>query len=104
MSERPQHPANEMRAEAGFHTDHARRQFLERVGERQSLDFATERDLPIGIKADDMKNILSDIDADRCQDGSGVLCSCFHRLLLLLLCGYQSLQTTPPGEAAGPSH
>jgi hypothetical protein len=72
MSERPQHPANEMRAEAGFHTDHARRQFLERVGERQSLDFATERDLPIGIKADDMKNILSDIDADRCQDGSGV--------------------------------
>jgi hypothetical protein len=49
-------------------------------------DLSTERDLPVGVKANSMKNIFSNVDADRCQHGYGVLCSCFHRLLLLLHC------------------
>ena len=86
MSERPQRSADEMRAEARFHADDAGRQFLECFGKRQPLDLSTERDLPIGVKADNMKNIFSNVDADRCQDGNGVLCSSFHRLLLLFHC------------------
>ena len=87
MSERPQRSANEMCAEAGLHAHDTRRQLFERLGKGQPLDFAAQRNLPVGVKADDMENILSDVEANRCQGGSGVLCSRFHGLLLLLLCG-----------------
>jgi hypothetical protein len=103
MAERSQRPAHEMRAEAGFHANDAGRQFLECRHKVQTLDFSAKRNLSIGRKTDDMKNIFADVDANRCQDGRGALCFCFHGLLLLLLRG-QVFADYPAGEAAGPSH
>src|SRR5262249_20568260 len=42
-------------------------------GKSQPLDFAPERNFPIGFKADDMKITLSDVQANRHQDGSAFL-------------------------------
>jgi hypothetical protein len=87
MAERPRRPTNEMRAKAGFDANDAGRQLPECRDKIQAFDLSTQSNLSILGKAHDMKDILSDVDANRRQDGSGVVCCCFHGMLLLLLCG-----------------
>ena len=54
-----------MGAEASLHADNASRQLLERLLERQAADFTSERNLTVSAKADEVKDFLADIDADR---------------------------------------
>src|SRR4029077_922549 len=58
VSQCPQRPADEMRAQTSFHADDARRQLLERVRETQSLDLPSEGNLPVDAEPDDVKNLL----------------------------------------------
>ena len=53
-----------MRAETGFHPDDARRQRLECVDQRQSLYVAPEDDLASAVEADEVEDILANVDAD----------------------------------------
>jgi len=53
-----------MRAQAGFHCDDARRQLLESIFEPQSPDPPAQRNLPSGGEPDEVKHLLSDVDAD----------------------------------------
>ncbi|WP_164829502.1 hypothetical protein [Sinorhizobium meliloti] len=78
VTELTQCATDEMGAQAGFHADDARRQLPERVGKGQSLDLATERDPPISIEANDVKDVLADVDADRRQGLRCVLSMDFH--------------------------
>ena len=73
VAELAQRAADEVRAQARFHADHARRQLLERVGERQPLDLAAERDLAVGVEADDVEDFLADVDADRTRRRRGAI-------------------------------
>jgi hypothetical protein len=65
MAQLTQLPADEVGAEARFHADDAWRQQPEGLNERQSLDLATESNLAVGAKPNDVKDVLADIDADR---------------------------------------
>jgi hypothetical protein len=53
-----------MRAQAGFHGDDARRQFLDSIFETQSADSPAEGNLPIAGQPDEVKHLLADVDAD----------------------------------------
>jgi len=53
-----------MRAQAGFHADDTSWQLLERPFEIQPSDLLTKSNLPVGPEADQVKNLLADIDAD----------------------------------------
>jgi hypothetical protein len=64
MAELAQTARNKVRAEAGFHPDDARRQRLECVDQRQPLNLAVERDLASAVEADEVEDILADVDAD----------------------------------------
>ena len=68
-----------MCAEAGFHADHTRWKLFEGLGQRQPFDLATQNNLAVSAEADDMKDFLADVDADR---GQGRCSS-----LLLRCCG-----------------
>ena len=59
-------PAHEVRAQARFHTDDARRQPLERIFEAQSFafDLPTQGNPSIGAQSDEVKDLLADVDAD----------------------------------------
>jgi hypothetical protein len=89
-----------MRAEAGFHPDDARRQRLECVDQRQPLYLAPEDDLASVVEADEVEDILANVDAD-----NGYV---FRRTLMCVgrwtapACG--APQLTPQGGAAGPSY
>ena len=65
MPERPQSPAYEMSAEARLEANDAGRNFLEGLNKREPLDLAPESDLPLYIEANEVKDVLADIDADR---------------------------------------
>src|SRR6516164_2799415 len=67
VPQRAEHPADEVRAQTGFHADDARRQLLERVFETQSSDFPPESNLPVDAQPDNVKNLLADVDTDDCQ-------------------------------------
>ena len=81
VAELAQGAADEMGAEAGLHADDAWRQLLERLGERQPLDLAAERDLAVSAEADEVEDFLADIDADRGKGCNGGI----HGLLLRLM-------------------
>jgi IS5 family transposase len=46
---------------------HSQRKLFELTDQRQSLDLATQREPALLIKADDMKCVLTNIDAKRCE-------------------------------------
>jgi hypothetical protein len=68
-----QGPTNEMRAQAGFHTDDAAWQLLEGRHQRQTFDLTPQYDLAVEIKADQMEDVLADVDADGSQRGKALL-------------------------------
>jgi hypothetical protein len=53
-----------VRAQAGFHADDARRQLLEGVFESQSPDPPAEGNLSVDTEPDEVKHVLTDVDAD----------------------------------------
>jgi hypothetical protein len=53
-----------MCAQAGFHGDDAWRQLLEGIFETRSPDSSAKGNLPIGGEPDEVKHLLSDVDAD----------------------------------------
>src|SRR5262249_24578999 len=73
--------ADKVGAEACFHADNAGRQSSECLHERQSLDLATESNLAVSTKTNDVEDLLANVDADRGQGWGG------HGLLLRLLRG-----------------
>src|SRR5262249_35658576 len=77
-----QRPADKVGAKARFHADHARRQPPECLNQRQSLDLATESNLAVGAKTDNVEDFLADVDANRGQGYGSV-----HGLLLRMLWG-----------------
>jgi hypothetical protein len=64
VPQRAQRPADKMGAQAGFHADDARRQLLEDISETQAPDLPSEGDLPIGAQSDEVKNLLTNVDAN----------------------------------------
>jgi len=64
VPQRAQFPADEVRAQAGFHTNDARRQLLECVFETQSPDLPSEGNLPVNAEPDEVKNLFANVDAD----------------------------------------
>ena len=64
MSQRAQYPADEVRAQAGFHANDARRQLLEDISETQAPDLPSESDRSVGAEANEVKHILADVDAE----------------------------------------
>lgn len=59
-----QHAADEMRTQARFQADDATRQLLECRRQSQPSDLASQDNPAIARKADDVKNVLTDVDAD----------------------------------------
>lgn len=57
-------PTDKTRAEASLHADDARRQLLEGIDKRQALDLPTEGNTSIRVEADNMKNLLANVDAN----------------------------------------
>jgi hypothetical protein len=53
-----------VRAQAGFHADNARWQLLKRVFETQSPDLSSEGNLPVDAERDQVKHLLTNVDAD----------------------------------------
>ena len=87
-------PADKVSAQAGLHSDNARRQPPERLNERQSLDLATKSDLASVLKPTTWKTSLP----MPMEAKDVVVMGCFFGC-----CGVAS-QTIPAREAAGPSH
>ena len=63
MPQRLEHPADKVCAEAGFHPHNAGWQLLESFFECQPLDLPSESNLAVGAKADNVENLLADIDS-----------------------------------------
>src|SRR5258707_15814628 len=68
-----------------------------------------QRDLAGEVEADDVEDVLSDVDANRHEldllRWAGSRCLRSHRGAAPRLCGLSSSQTNPPpGGAAGPFH
>jgi len=57
--------ADKMSAQTGFHADDTRGQFLEITDQRQALNLPAQDNLTISIKTNEVKDFLTDIDADR---------------------------------------
>lgn len=103
MPQRAEHPADEVRAQTGFHANDARRQLLERVFETQSPDLPPEGNLPVDAQPDKVKNLLADADADADDPSDRVFGSIFG--FIAASPDYRlGLETSAVGEAAGPSH
>ena len=64
MAQLPQRPTDKMRAEASLHADDARRQLPECLDKRQALDLPTEGNTSIRAEADNVKNLLANVDAN----------------------------------------
>ncbi|WP_247511851.1 hypothetical protein, partial [Bradyrhizobium sp. 157] len=60
-----QRPTDKMGAEARLHADDARRQLFKDRNERQPLDLTTKSNLAVRAKANDVEDVLADIDANR---------------------------------------
>jgi hypothetical protein len=56
-----------MRAQAGFHANHALWQLLEHIFDAQPPDLPAKRDCPIGAQSNEVKHLLANIDTDYCQ-------------------------------------
>jgi len=53
-----------MRAQAGFHANDARWQLLKHIFEAQPPDLPAKGDGPIDAQANEVKNLLADVDTD----------------------------------------
>jgi hypothetical protein len=53
-----------MRAQAGVHANDARWQLLEHIFEAQPPDLPAKGDCPISAQANEVKNLLADVDTD----------------------------------------
>jgi hypothetical protein len=74
IAKRPQRAAHEVGAQARLHADDAGRQLPERLSKPKAPDLAAEGDLPALAKANDVEDVLADIDADGGQGRDGMLC------------------------------
>jgi hypothetical protein len=61
-----------MIAQTRYHADNDVRQLGELLFDSQAFHFIAKRKLPIEIEADDVKNVLADIDADRGEERAGL--------------------------------
>jgi hypothetical protein len=86
-AELAQRSTDKMGAQAGLHPNDARRQSLKSADQRQALDLAANNHLAAAIKANEVKDVLADINTDgrKCLQFSS--CGICHGMLLLLLTG-----------------
>jgi hypothetical protein len=67
VTKSPKRPADKVRTQASFHANDTAGQLLERFFKSQSPDHFAKSDLAVSTKADEMKDILADVDTDHCQ-------------------------------------
>src|SRR5206468_86862 len=84
VSEPAQRAADEVGAEACLEPDDARRQLGELALQRQSLELLAQDNLPLRVEADDVENVLADVDADGREGLRGLAGVARHGLLLLI--------------------
>jgi hypothetical protein len=63
VPQRPQASAHEMRAQTRLQANDAGRNLLEGLHKREPLDLAAKSDLTVRVEANDVKDVLPDIDA-----------------------------------------
>jgi hypothetical protein len=90
MAQLPQRPTDKMRAEASLHADDARRQLLEGIDKRQTLDLPAEGNTSIRAEADNVKDLLANVDADGSKSGvwGSRLYGCFSELVTVTYADY----------------
>lgn len=64
MAQFPKCSADKMRAETGFHPDYAGQELLKLSHQRKAFDLSPQYDPAVWIEANDVKNLLANIDTD----------------------------------------
>ena len=83
VAQAAQRAADEMGAQTRLHADDARRKPLEHADQRKSFDLPPQHDLAVCVEADDVEDVLPDIDADGGWHGRHLGRVGRHELLLL---------------------
>lgn len=86
-AELAQRSTDKMGTQTGLHPNDARGQILKSADKSQTLDLASENNLAVAVKTNEMQNILANINADGRKRLQFSSCGACHGVLLLLLTG-----------------